>query len=126
MEAYRLELAPRELAGVIESLHDGILSRMRWSVYADHEYLTWKNLPLETVQNVLDGLIAAYTKSIMLYRESNFPKSERFESAFVFYPEVWDLLADITTADSWSGVPIHNVHQIKDCVTCAVLYGGPP
>jgi len=117
-----LDLEPEELAGVIEALHDGILRRMRWSTYKSPEYAQWRRLELETVQIVIDGFIAAYTKAVMLYREQKF-RYNLFEDKFVFHQEVWDLLAEITTANSWDSVPYHNVHMPEDCIVCATIFG---
>lgn len=117
-----LVLAPEELAGVIEALHDGILRRLRWSTYKSLEYTKWRQLELETVQIVIDGFVAAYTKAVMLYREQEF-KYNKFEDQFIFGDEVWDLLADITTAKTWDEVPFHPVHAPKDCVVCATIFG---
>jgi len=119
-----LTLGPAELAATIEALHDAILRRVRWTTVEHDQFQTWRSLELETVQAVLDNLVSAYTKAIMLYRESDFAKSQSFESTFLLKPEVWELLNDVTVATTWTDVPTHPVHSYADrCPVCGSIAG---
>jgi hypothetical protein len=123
----QLELTPSELAGVIEGLHDGILRRLRWSTIEDERYAKWRTLDIAIVQAVMDAMLAAYTKSVMTFREARGKVSgvaTDFEDNFSFKQEVWDLLASITIAESWDDMPTHPIHDYMDkCPVCGSIAG---
>ena len=110
-----LNLSVAELASLIEALHDAILRRLRWCVSPDFQH--WRNLEIETVQAVMNSLVSTYTKAMMVWGESDFYKSKMFEDTFTMSDEIWDLLADITKATDWNGVPYHENH-LRDCDFC--------
>jgi hypothetical protein len=122
-----LELTPSELAGVIEGLHDGVLRRLRWSTVEDPRFQTWRQLDIQVVQMVIDAMLAAYTKAVMTFREAREEVSgvaTEFEDSFSFKPEVWDLLADITKAESWDDMPTHPIHtRLDNCPVCGAISG---
>ncbi len=122
MEKISLELRPDELAGVIEALYDGILRRLRWSVYTDNDFKLWKSLELSIVQQVIDNFISAYSNAVMVYRDAGFRNADKFENLFVFKDEVWSLLADITTAETWDDIPKHAVHSPESCDVCCAVF----
>lgn len=109
-----LILTPGELAATVEGLHDAVLRRIGWSI--SHE-VSWRSLELVIAQEVVNLLISAYTKAMMLYREEDFGKHAEFEVEFSFSDEIWALLADFTKASSWAEVPLHTYHG-QDCDLC--------
>jgi hypothetical protein len=109
-----LILTPGELSGAVEALHDAVLRRIGWSISHD---ITWRTLDLVIAQEVINLLISAYTKAMMLYREEDFAKAEDFEKEFGFSDEIWDLLATFTKAKEWSEVPYHTFHG-QGCHLC--------
>jgi len=117
------EVTPNELAGIIEALHDGIIRRLKWSVYADDAHMKWRSLELVIVQEVIDNFISAYSKAVMLYREQGFKGADKFEEHFVFGDEIFDVLAGITTATTWDEVPMHPVHSPVSCKVCCAVFG---
>lgn len=117
-----LEVTPSELTGIIDAAHDAILKRLKWSIYPNPEYSNWQTLDIEVLQTVLDGMVAAYTKASMLHREQP-STSTQFEEAFKFPPEIWDLLAAVTTAKTWDDIPKHAIHSPEACKVCCALQG---
>lgn len=109
-----LILLPGELAATVEALHDAVLRRIGWSISLE---ASWRSLDLVVAQEVVNLLIAAYTKAMMLYREEPFGKHVEFESHFSFSDEIWELLAVFTTAQSWDEIPIHTFHG-QGCSLC--------
>ena len=109
-----LILTPGELAATIEGLHDAVLRRIGWSISQE---VSWRSLELVIAQEVVNLLISAYTKAMMLYREEDFGKLPAFEVEFGFSDEIWALLADFTKASSWAEVPIHTYHG-QGCDLC--------
>ncbi len=109
-----LILTPAELAATVEALHDAVLRRIGWSI--SHE-VSWRSLDLVIAQEVVNLLIASYTKAMMLYREEDFGKFAEFEGHFSFSQEIWDLLAEFTKASDWSDIPIHQFHG-QGCSLC--------
>jgi len=109
-----LILTPGELSANVEALHDAVLRRIGWSISRD---LSWRKLDLVIAQEVINLLISAYSKAMMLYREEDFPKLDEFEKVFGFSDAIWELLATFTKASDWSEVPYHTVHE-ENCDLC--------
>lgn len=108
-----LILTPGELAATVEALHDAVLRRIGWSI--SHE-ASWRSLELVIAQEVVNLLIASYTKAMMLYREGP-ARFDAFETSFGFSDEIWELLATFTKASSWEEVPLHTYHG-QGCDLC--------
>lgn len=119
----KLELEPQEVASIIEALHDGILRRLAWTTSTSQKQ--WRGLPILTVQLVMDSMLSSYAKAVMSFRETeDIQKDERFEGAFSFNEEVWDMLDQITKAKTWDDVELHPFHSEKgECAACDNIYG---
>jgi hypothetical protein len=118
-----LEVLPEELAGIIEALHDGVLRRIRWTCYADHDFAGWKGLDIGIVQTVMSAMQNAYVKSVMTYRDADYKNRGSFEAAFLWPDEVFEILDEIMTAQSWDEVPKHPVHDPVSCKVCCTVFG---
>lgn len=117
---------PDELCSVLEALHDGIRDRFRWSI--SNPTGPWRSLDFEIARSSIDLLVQAYTKTMMVIQ--GWPTEvldPEFIRTFMLPSEVWDLLAEITTAKDWDHVPQHEIEaQLKedpkattDCPVCA-------
>lgn len=122
---------PDEICAVLESLHDGIRDRFRWSVTTPEG--PWRALDFEIARASIDQLVQAYSKTMMLIR--SWPTDAidpEFVDTFSLPDEVWDLLAEITNAKDWDHVPQHEVPEEvlvdpepdPDCAVCRFLTFG--
>lgn len=112
-----MPLNPHELASTVEALHDAVLRRLSWSVLKDFEK-SWRDLiSLKDAKTIIDSLVSSYGKSMMTFKEADFLKSPDYDSMFSMPDEVWDLLASLTTAETWDEVPFHTEHN-EGCPVC--------
>ena len=118
-----LEIAPDELAGIIEALHDGVLRRVRWTVYSDQNFEKWRELDIKVVQQVMNGMTGAYAKAVMVYRDAQFKNQGSFEAAFLWPDEVFDVIYEIIDAESWEDLKLHPVHSPEACKVCCAVFG---
>ena len=93
--AIDLTLSPQELAAVIEALYDTTLKRLRWTL--DPTRAHWRHLDWLIVQDVINDLVQAYTKAMMVFREKVGDEAYegeegKFVEVFAFTDEVWDML----------------------------------
>ena len=107
------------MAGSVEALHDAVLRRIGWSIF---KKVSWRKLDLIIAQEVINLLISAYTKAMMLYREEDFGKLPAFEIEFGFDDEIWEILAVFTKATTWDQVPWHDNHG-QGCTICEKIGG---
>jgi len=106
----------------VEALHDGILRRVMWST-STHS-IGWRSLDFAIAQKVLDNMVSAYVKAVMLCREEGLGVDVQFVDEFSYPQEVWDILDSITTASSWGDVAIHDFHEKPGiCPVCDTVYG---
>ena len=111
-----LTLAPEELAATVEALHDTLLRRLKWTVYPGHSH--WKSLDWQVAHDVLDQLVQAYTKAMMTFRSMEVPQGiePTFDDVFGLPVEIWELLNQVSLADSWEKAPVHT--RSEDCKVC--------
>ena len=112
-----MPLDPQELASTVEALHDAVLRRLSWSVLKDFEHSWRDNLPLKDAQIIIDSLVSSYVKGMMAFTENDFKKSAEYMKTFSMPEEIWDLLASVTTAETWENVPFHPHHE-SGCPAC--------
>lgn len=114
-----LSLTPSQLASTVEALWDMVRDRL-WRTLRPSP--AWKSLNWQTVQDILDTSVAAYTKSMMLFRAAF---GDRIDSDYMKYFQlsdaVWDALAEVTKATGWPSLKLHNDHNIDTCQLCTDL-----
>jgi len=118
-----LNVTPNELAGVIEALHDGVLRRIRWTVFSDQNFERWRSLDLGTVQTVIENMVSGYTTAVMTYRDAGFKNRAAFETAFLWPDEIFEIISGILQAESWDEVEKHPVHSPESCKVCCTIFG---
>jgi hypothetical protein len=118
MTSVELILTPYELAATVEALHDTLLRRLKWTIYPGHTH--WQKLDWDVAHDVIDQLGQAYTKAMMTFRTMDVPQgvADEFFPTFALSDEIWDLLNDVSMAQSWEEAPSHSRHDPKECSVC--------
>lgn len=118
----QLNLNQHEAASVIESVHDTLFRKVRWTISPSHE--KWHSLDFEIVKASIDALATTYASLYMAFRESvseeDDPISPDFEKAFIVSDEVWAVVDQIREAGDWDQVERH-LHSETLCVACREL-----
>ncbi len=119
-----IEIAPQEVASLIESLYDGVHRRLAWSL-TSHPTGWRERLDLKVAQKVTDSMMSAYIKIVMAYREDDTISTDsRFDDAFRFNDAVMDAMDTLTMAKTWDDIPVHSPHSVKgECDLCDAIYG---
>lgn len=111
-----LILEPDELCAVVQGLRANICDRLFWMMSPEHPIRT---CDLEDENKVLDHLVQAYSKAMMVAKESPQIVTE-FKEYFMLSPEVWSMLDRVAKAVTWDDVPMHT-HSPLTCKLCEEL-----
>lgn len=105
-ESLDLSLTPQELLSTVQALFHEIHDRMIWAMQEGHWY---RQTPLEDAQTVLNAMVSAHQKALILVQElaedDKIKLDADFMDTFTFPPEVWKVLDSMTLADTWQQIP---------------------
>lgn len=105
-ESHDLSLSPKELVATVQALFHEIHDRMIWAMQEGHWY---RQTPLEDAQIVLNSMVSAYQKALILVQEvaedDRIELDADFMDTFTFPQEVWKVLDSMTLADTWQQIP---------------------
>ncbi len=102
-----LNLTPKELASTVQALFHEIHDRLIWAMQEGHWY---RQTSLDDAQSVLNAMVSAYQKALILIRaiseeDDKIVLDADFMDTFTFPPEVWKVLDSMTLAETWQQIP---------------------
>ncbi len=125
LEMKRIEVSytQYEMASVIEGIHDSLFRRVRWTISPAYE--KWNSLDFKIVKASIDSLATAYGQSYMAFRQSidedeGEAIAPEYEKAFIIPDEVWDVIDQIRSCETWEEVEQHR-HADSLCQACRLL-----
>lgn len=99
-----VKVTPHQLAYMIESFHDFILTRLKWM--CSGEYLDWREeVDFDVPQSVVNDMVNMYGYCLQAYRSQDDANQTLIEIVS-FSDKQWGLLNTVHGAKTWEDVPV--------------------